>query len=482
MGSEESLYSPHEFGARYLQFLETFSFESMAQSWTAYGSPKGVSPEKYFERIVKLHALCGGRVVITSVSPVGSTILLALFAKSDFLAFLRRFPSFLELCCTHDRDVDYGNLKGLRASQVLAELKRTQQADWTSSMFRGSGLPRELSTASMRSVAESILKLDPASGRLDVALAQDCVRSVLKRNQSVYDKLGSRHVALLEAVPIVIGHFINDTSTIVGRKRRDHRYRSVHRVLNDALSTGCLGQDESNLERTVRYIEERCGGDASFSQIISTTDEASDIDAREKRRHLETACYAYNVDLVEGIGATFGSYVQLREGVPVGFCFNQFHSMVLKSDEAAQVKALGARVAAMVGLEFNLDNVSWSDIEAAMSRPPIARSAVEFQGFLQDKRRDYKMAVGNLSLLANHLAELFIERNVKVGSGAPLLLIARDLGIWIGHGAKLLAESFVPVVSGLASAILPLMPPKIKRYVVADTLRAEGEKEFRLIR
>ena len=154
-------------------------------------------------------------------------------------------------------------------------------------------------------------------------------------------------------------------------------------------------------------------------------------------------------------------------------------------------------MAAMVGFEFDLDMVSWSDIEFAMRQGPIARSAVEFQGFLQgfpqDKRRNDKLAVRSLSLHANHLADHFISRNVKVGPDAPrlLMLIAPSLGILIGQGAKLVAESYVPpvvsdVVSGVVSAglatAIPLLHHKIKSYVVADTLRAEGEKEFGLIR
>ena len=485
MDSAESLYSPGEFGARYLQCLESFSFASIARNWFEYGQPIGVTPEKYFERIVKIHALCGGRIVIMSTSPVGSAPLLALFAQPSFVKFLRRFPGFLELCCTHDGDVDYNNDKNLRAKQVLTGLHRTQERDWRSSMSHGSRLSLELSTASMRHVAEIILRLDPASNGLDVAKAEGAIQSALEQNNSSQNKIVGEDMKLLKAVPKVIAHFINNTETIVSRRKVDYRHRPVSQVLAEALSTGILVREETALLCTVKYIKERCGGvDASFSQIISTTDQASDINEQERRRYLETACYAYNVDLVHGIGAAFGSYVQLGAGVPVGLCFDRFDSIVLESDEPAQVTKFRDGVAAMVGFEFNLDMVTWSHIEAAMSRPAIARSAVEFQGHLEDLKPDYNNAVDVLSRHARQLAEFFIEQSVPVDRNARLLMkITKGLGIILGYGAKLAAESFgKQALSGTAIAMrlahqAVLRSPK---YIVADILRVEGTKNFRL--
>lgn len=481
MGSESDLYSPSA-GARYMQCLEAFSYRSLLPELSQQLGA-GVTPEAYFERTLKLHALFGGRIVITSITPVGSVVLLSLFANPDFRHFLSDHPAYLELCCNFNRDIPE-DANERRALRILSGIKRTLDDDWTSSMFTDLG--RDSDTELIRTVAQAVLKTVSTSGSgLDVHEVRQRLARPFKKLREGDRRIQVRHIRLMEAIPEVLSHFMSSPGANVCRARSE--YRTIRSMISQDLN---FARDPDRLLSVQNYIDQECGADASFSRIIATVDHA-DLTVERKRSILQTACYAYNSQLIESVQPSFGSYVHLPHGIPVGMTTDHFHNVLsipaeLDSPGSAWsgLKDLGLQASQLIGFDCDIDSIGWRQIAQAMSERHIAQTAVHFQDHLHDRIRNDEAAIETLRLHCDGLARFFFGRGlvqrpstrcmwlVQAGIGASLGFV-----ILAGLGVKSLLAHVASAGMAGGRASLPTTNI-VQQWTASEVLLREAKREF----
>ena len=483
MASESDLYSHELYGARYLQSLEAYSFNALLPGWRERPAVRSWTPEAYFERVIKIHALFGGRITITSITPIGSTVLLSLFAKPDFQAFLRRHPSFLDFCSNFGGDT--------RIERVLSGLNRTKDSKWVSSLFAESDeLSRNLGTELVRTTAQTILGTVGSHTSIDLGLAEERLDQILSRFRD--DKrVRPRQMEILKAVPKLLDHFINNGKTHVYRSSESYVHQAVQKVIGESLNqsnqSGLQEQDYKTLKSVAETLATRCDLDATFSQIITAIDGAAELSEDHKKTVLQTACYAYNHNLENAIAVQFRSQIKLPAGVPVGKRSAGVHSVVVTSTDKEQIKALGQYVSDVTDFNCDLDHIGWGDIRKAMDVSHIARSAVYFQNHLIDRRPDFEAARYNLKEHANNLSAFFIKEGVfQPPSSTWLVVFGGMLGFGLGLGLGLvIGPSFpdiiskAPVVGGQAGILTARYAiHRHQEYAACEMLREAGEEEF----
>ncbi len=471
MASESDLYSHGLYGARYLQSLEAYSFNTLLPDWRKRPAVRSWTPDAYFERVIKIHALFGGRITITSITPIGSTVLLSLFANPDFRAFLDSHPSFLDFCSNFGGDI--------RVKQVLSGLNRAPDSKWVSSLF--SELPRNLGTELVGTTARTILDTVGSYTSIDLGLAEDRLNGALSRFRD--DKrVRTRQIGILKAVPKLLAHFVNNDKTHVYQSEGYER-QPVPKVIQASLSqSGLEEQEYKKLQSVAGIIASRCDIKAPFSEIITAIEGASELSVQDKEMVLQTACYAYNHDLENAINARFGSQIQLPAGVPVGIRPSGIHNVVVTSTDKQQIKTLGQYVSDIIAFDCDLDRVGWRDIKNAMEVSHIARLAVYFQNHLIDRRPDYEAARHNLRQHAEKLSTFLRKQGVfpPPRRSKWLVLFGSTLGLGLGLAIGHYLPNIIAPTQGMVGGAV-LTRHAIHRgqeYAAYEMLREAAEQEF----
>jgi hypothetical protein len=234
-----------------------------------------------------------------------------------------------------------------------------------------------------------------------------------------------------------------------------------------------------NISNLISFMENKCSKDFSFSNVITNAEQFVKNE-RERWVLLDTACYAYNFNLVEQIAPRFASYLEIPDAAPIGLHSGTISNVVVHKQSGASVKKWPLRVAEWAQFNFDLDKISWKDIESVMSTDAVLETASEFQRWLH---HPYAGAESIERALQKHSGSLGAELREKEytkpsgESSKSWYWMFGGAGFSGAYYAVCLAIGGTPEFQGASASFsagagaADVALNKLRQYVAAETIR-----------
>jgi len=298
------------------------------------------------ERVAKLRALFGDRIILSNAQLTDSGLLFHLFMQEEFRRFCEACPDFLEL---RSPATERLGRQTDRLARIVSGLARTEDPDWISSTH-----PKELLVQirekfrGIRHEEEALGSLFTGRGKLTEFVNQHSARA-----------------PLLSGLRFALKHYLEVPRAPVGPPHGDRR--TYDEVLEEAESRASQEWEEQDawkrtIQETLAFIRKRVPANfhGNRSKAVEQLVNAAEPNHPERAMYLAIV-EAWNVAVTNSLGAQVNSVVPFRDGIPLDTLFghvDQYHALVSAHEAEPQV------LSGIYQYEWSPSSLTWSALRS----------------------------------------------------------------------------------------------------------------------